>query len=497
MKNKNLIIPLLFLFVISFIAATPQITIHSPQNITYDSTKILVNVTSDEPVDFFIRNERTGRKIILAENTTSLEDYLYVKEGNYEFTTWANNSNGESNDSVVFSDSVHNPIYITSCGTLYSPDAEYAVINDLIPTPTTRTCLSIWNLRNVSINLNNHIIHRGTHQAVILSYSSDINLFNGTINGSPTRTSFTSGLIDAEGTKLRFSDLFMNGNIAFSIFNLDNSIFENIRINSSVGFWHYAVTNTYFIDSSFNWNGFSGVNELETAFYDQSDHSTIFLENTTIEGFPEYDFYSRGTYTDYFLRNSNLNISRIKFPDSIADIRVFTQHLITINVTDQFNKTGSGVIEILDDGTFERKIGLDALTDTLANPTSQLLVATNKDGTAEIWVTEKLTYAKSSSPPVITEYDFSLYNITAKTWDTDQTITLNLTGHQSTIPLSFKLEVPGVEELPACTITHMLDLNNDGFVSIQDAIIMLRVITGLPVSVNGEKECKGISLYIP
>ena len=52
-----------------------------------------------------------------------------------------------------------------------------------------------------------------------------------------------------------------------------------------------------------------------------------------------------------------------------------------------------------------------------------------------------------------------------------------------------------LEELDSCTITQMLDLNNDEVVNIQDAIIVLRVISGQNVSISGtSKGCEGINL---
>ena len=96
--DKRLLI-LLGIFVLSsLVSATPQLIINSPQATEYNSTKILLNLSSNEPVDFFIKDTkgRNPRDVILIENTTELIDYLYVNEGEHEFTIWANNSNGES-----------------------------------------------------------------------------------------------------------------------------------------------------------------------------------------------------------------------------------------------------------------------------------------------------------------------------------------------------------------------------------------------------------------
>jgi hypothetical protein len=164
-------------FSITLISATPQITIHSPQNITYDTTKIPINVTANEPVTFFLKDLKNGKNRILAENTTNLEDFIYAKTGSYTFTIWANNSNEEANESVVFSDSESNPINITSCGYLYSSDTKYVLSNNIAA--SGRDCITISYLRNISLDLNDNAVTSGTYRAINMYYSSDVEIFNG------------------------------------------------------------------------------------------------------------------------------------------------------------------------------------------------------------------------------------------------------------------------------------------------------------------------------
>ncbi len=494
--KKNLLLLLLFVMLflpITFILATPQITINSPGNITYNTTKVLLNITSNEPVDFFLEDLH-GRRTVLGQNLTSLDSFIYFKNGTYNYTIWANNSNGESNESVVFSTTAHNPVNITDCGYLYSSDTSYVFNNDI--STDDYFCMSLHSLRNVSLNLNGNTINSGYRDAFLIDYVSDLELFNGTINGSPIYNGNPYGGpwgIEVYGTKLNFHDLDINIHWGIVAWSLHNVVFERVNINSSIGMYFIPVTNVFFKNSSFIWNGYyptSGATGTDaSAFVDFSDHSEIYLEDTNLVGFPEHDFQLLGSFTDIYLRNTNINLSKINYPSWSADTRIFTQHRLLINVTDQFNKTGSGVIEIRDNGL----LFTENIFDTLENPTREVLVATDENGTADVWVTEKLTYAKSSSPAVIQEFDFSLYNLTARTWDVDETILLNLTGHHSTIPVIFTLEVPA-GKLPSCTISQMLDLNNDEYVNIQDAVIILREIAGLPVSVGTEKECTGVNL---
>jgi hypothetical protein len=491
------IITTALIFLMSLISAVPNIQILSPENTTYDTNKILVNVTSNELADFYIKSQR-GDKIVVAENTTIYQDYFYIKDETKTFTIYVNNSNGEDNDTITFTSSVHNPINITSCGRLYSSDAEYILQNDI--STTSSVCLSLLFLRNVTLDLNEYTVNTGTRRGIDLSYSSDISVYNGNIFGAPIGlySLYPIGL-QLEGTKYRFENLTISSYTGSQAYESSNIIFQNVTINATYGFKFYSMKEIYFINSNFSWNNVTPQYSWQrpaNAFLDSSYHSNLILENVTISNFP-YDFYLEGAYTDVFLRNTDVNMSGIYYPSWVADTRFFDQHLIIVNITDQFNLTGSCSIKVLDNGILPRIEGEETITETLSNPTAKFYIPTGETGEGEAWITEKLTLARSSSPPEITEYDFSNYTLTTKGWGSENysQINLNLTDINSIIYIDFKINTSNwAEELPECTISQMLDLNNDEVVDIQDAVIILRHITGLPVSSPGAKNCTGINL---
>ena len=495
-KTFTVLVILLFLLsLINFVFANPNIYINSPQNITYTSTKIPLNVTADEPVDFFFKDLKTGRVSILERDSVSLQSYLYAKNGSYNFIIWANNSNGVTNQSVIFSDTMHNPINITDCGYLLSSDAEYVLVNNI--STSAWTCFNLESRRGISVNLNGYWVNGDSSNYNAFSiYSSDMQIFNGTIYGiaTPGRYDGPHMIELAGGTKMKLYDLYIHGYAGIYINTFDGLILENVRINSTIPFWFYSLSNAYLINCTFIWNGrYYEYNQFEPeGIFDESDHATLYLENISFQNFPNYDIVTHYSYSDFFLRNTNLNFSRIDYAAPWpADTRFFSQHLVIINISDQFNQTGSGVIEVTDNGLFERREGFDALMTTDSNPTAHVLVSTNSRGIGQAWLTEKLILARTSSPMKIYEYAFYPYNLTARSWNSTESRQLNLSSN-STINVDFKLNIP--QELPECTILDMLDLNNDGIINTQDAVIILRQITGLSVSANQKKNCEGISL---
>ena len=494
---------LLFGFLIislSFVSAVPQLTIHSPENITYDSNKILVNVTSNEPVDFYMASPSNSRipPSLLAENTTSFESFVYVKNGSYKFDIFANNSNGETSENITFSTTAHNPINITDCGILMASNTEYVLGQDILS--TFYGCIQLREMRNSTFNLMGHVIDTNPRRyALTIWYSSDIMLFNGTIKTPASSGSDFWGTLMLYGTKLTLENLTIEGSIGIDIESMKSSVIRNVTINSSVGIFSMDAYDLYIVDSDINWNGVFSPIYGTAAFVDYSStHSTVILEESNMTGFPDYNFYLEGSFIDFYLRSSHINISKAHYPDWVSDARFFTQHLVIVNISDQFNLTGACSVQVLDNGVLPRLEGIDAKLKTLANPTAKVYIPTGETGRGQEWITEKLIYAKSSSPVVIEEYDFSNYTLTTKGWGAENysQIILDLTGLNSTIEVDFKINTSlgKTQELPECTTLQMLDLNNDENVNILDATIVLRYIAGLPVSSAGTKECAGISL---
>ncbi len=489
------------LLFVNFISAAPQITIHSPENITYDSNKILVNVTSSEPVDFFYKNKR-GENVILAENTTNFESFLYVKEGDYEYTIWAKNSNGEVNESISFNQIMHNPVNVTACGQLYSSDTKYVLGADL--ETSYYHCLRVDYIHNVSINLNGYTIF-GLHSSLNIGDLSKSRIFNGSMVSSKV------GLSLSYSGALTFEDLYIEAPVGVSEFGNYLIKFENMEINVTSGDAYYAGPMAFLTwpenglkwtlkNSKIYYSGTKGT--ISTLFWGYSYEGDYVFDNVNISGF-KYDIFPEYTYINFYSRNSNLNSTSIllstEYRRGDCSVRygnkIFDQQQLKINVKDEIGNPIQAIIEISDNGILGKRTLVENYEwkYTKWNPTDFLSLTTDETGYKELWLTEKLTYLGCAEKgyDFIEEYDFSPYTVTAKVGNVNQTQTLNLTG-EGPFELEFNLTLP--QSLPQCTISQMLDLNGDSVVNIQDAILVLRHITNKDISIANTKNCEGITL---
>jgi hypothetical protein len=497
--NRKLIITTLFsiIFLINFVSAKPSIQIISPENITYVGNKIPVNVTSNESVDFFVKIN--GKNIILAVNKSRFENYLYGKKGSFNFTIWANNSNGITSANIIFSiNSTSNPVNLTTCGILSSSYTEYILTNNV--STDERACIFAWNLPNISIDLNKHRIN-GKYRGIMIWDCPSTTIFNGDIyvldnyyctytHWGSCRITFPYG-IELQSAKVHLENLNIHGYGGLFVW-VDGFVAENIYINSTWGIYALQLTNSLIRNTRIEFSGVEAFRYYEaTGIWDFSCFLDLIIENTTITGF-EYDFWLENANSNYYLRNTKMNISKVHF-ESWLQTRIYDQHLVKINVTDQTGKGVPAIVDIIDNGTIPRVSEEESKYISVSNPTSRVIAPTDENGTGEVWLTGKLTFYERSSPGRIEEYTFAPYNLTIKSWNTSESVTLNLTGN-STFALNVSLTF---SILPTCTLEQMLDLNSDGYIDINDAIIILRRIVGLPVEVDGPKRCEGINIFSP
>ena len=466
-KRLLVVSALSLVFTVSSAYAAPSIQLLSPQNTSYSENKVFVNATSDEAVDFYMKYDSV--EVVLANQTESLETYLYVKKGSYNFTIYANNSNGTASENLVFTvGSQPEPVEITTCGMLYSPDTQYILVNDV---SSSRFCFIIFD-ENVSFNLNGYNVN-SNYWATFYTSCKDSEIYNGTV------TSSGFAMFLPESSKCVIRDLGMSGDSFAMAEGAYGLLFENINADVDRD---GIVINGMPSSMSVRNSTFSGDSSGSFISEEGAYFSTVKVENTVIDGF-YYDLNLDNYHSDYYIRNSNVDTSKIE--GGYGFTRVFIQHLVKINVTE--NGTGvPSTVEIVDSSDLP-KTPLEYHEYVLySSPSSNFTIGTDQNGQAETWLTERFIVYKAFSPGYVSEHVLSPYNLTVRSATPTQSQMLDINGN-STFKIGFNITLP---KLPKCTINQMFDLNNDGSVNINDAVVMLRKVTGLPVQAGGPKECE-------
>jgi hypothetical protein len=400
-----------------------------------------------------------------------------VKKGTYNFTIYANNSNGVASGNVVFTlGSSLPPIEVTECGILFSSDTEYVLMNNV----SEVVCFEIY-AKNITFDLNGK---RVGGSPPIYGECVGSKIFNGTLSSDYW------GLVMFDSNKCIIRDMNIFGWGLASLLDSNSMLFERIYANvTDSGFACESRCDMTVRNSTLELSGESIeypsgilIQEAGTSF------TRFVLENTVIVNFP-YHVDLSNFHSDYYIRNTNLDLSKISGHDS-GFTRFYVQHLLKVNVTEN----GTGVpakVDILDNSSLPKLDPQEIEFVVDSNPTSNMSIATNDEGLVEAWLTEKLILYTSFSPTIIEEYSYSPYVLIAKGKDTNQTQILDIVGN-STFRINFNLTFP---KLPPCTLDEMFDLNNDSIININDAIIMLRRITGLSVETGATKKCEARNFF--
>lgn len=478
---NKVIITLSFILVLSgAVLASPNIQILSPQNTTYsDYGPILINVSSNETVDFNMK-AKTGRNIILAANKTVYESSIYGSLGSYNFTISANNSNGVVSTSVRFTINHSSIINVTGCGALFSSNTTYVLQNNI---SSSANCIFLAGKDN-TFDLNGYSITGGFIAIFAECYNG--NITNGNIIGGSS-----TGILISGGSKCLVKNLTIEAQSGMEFEFFSSSLLERIRIkNPAVGISFVSEANNIVMRNlTLETNKPDGI-----AFKDFNFYSSMNLEASRIENFT-HAFYFGVDSSDWYLKNNILDISRVK-PDSEIStaVRLFKEHLLKINVSDITGKGIPASIELLDNGALRRTNREENIYTLRSNPTGHIFEGTDPNGLLETFVTERLITYKSASPLSSEEFAFGPYNITARSGNSSVTnvnVSVNL---NSTLTSNFTIVLP--TELPQCTIAQMLDLNYDGVVNAQDARIILRFMVGKPLTVNSTKQCNALN-FLP
>ena len=479
----------------SFAFAAPSINVVSPEETTYTTTKVLINVTSNETVDFYTKAKRYVS--YLARNTTNFTSFLYGKNHEYILTIYANNSNGISSKNILYNvTGVSNPISIDSGGQLMSSNTEYRLANDV------GTIYYQWMASNVTLDLNGYTISGGFN-AEGCTYSK---IANGSIAmGGGGSTAVSPGIVAIHST-FGQGCLFRNltiesSDIALNLEDVNGYIFENIIVRAPVGVYStigqpiVTIRNSTFTRISggeYLW--YVGSQTKAGAFVRENTMNDNFnLENVIVRNYTNDLVWLYAGMGQFFVKDSQMNTTPyMPNPDEIWGVsRIFTQHRAIINITDSNGNGISSAVEIVNNNS--KRDPTASEYDMAGNPTATIFVATNASGLAETYLTQKVKVFRTESPLSITSVEYPTYTITARTKGVNESINLTMTSN-STFNVNIALPV---SDMPACTLEQMLDLNGDGNINAEDIRVVVHKMTNRPVNITSSKNCSALNLLLP
>ncbi|MCG2719254.1 MAG: hypothetical protein L6266_00745 [Nanoarchaeota archaeon] len=168
--------------------------------------------------------------------------------------------------------------------------------------------------------------------------------------------------------------------------------------------------------------------------------------------------------------------------------------MLKINVTDQNGNGVPATVEINDILEIEPLTEDKKIYSDILNPTEKILDSTDEEGKLNLWLTEK-TYGykfEVGLPLIESEHIFDPYTITVRSGSAVETFNVTF-GDSEVIQKDIIFQL--AEDLQDCSLQQSLDLNGDSSINIQDAVLVLRYITGQSVALNEAKDCKSWSLF--
>jgi parallel beta-helix repeat protein len=437
---------------------------------TYDSDGIALNVTSDEPADFYMLS-KSGRRHYIAFNTTNYLSNLYHKAGDYQFTIYANSS-GESNATVDYSSNVTNPIEINACGFIGSSHTKYELVNNI----TGPYCMFIEEVENISFDLMGFEIN-AEDEALFIGLTEQVTIKNGTVSSEtlPIYMEFVNNMI--------FKDLeIVSGFYGYVGEGYVDVLFENdefkrlspesygpiYTLTSEGGYVH--VKNS--IMTIYEMIRESYIEYYPPVFYDVFENVTLQLP----AGEEEFIISCHGAVLcniDFI--DTNYSSSYIEADGEEVRIVITEHSRLSINSVDQ---EGQGIPAALE---------IESLSPFEHNPTQRVLSSTESNGKGDVYLSNKLKVYEFGENNLDYEQSFPSYNITARsgTEISNQNITFT-----SPVVVNFTFTFPTAAAYTLVDSCMELESDTDykleqDIVADQDPCITAESISAVTLDIDG------------
>ena len=461
--------------------AAPGLQIHSPQNTTYNiDAPILLNVTSNETVNFYVRT-RYGKPAVVKSGSNSYTSNIFGTRGHHKLLVYVNNSNGLSSAGINYSINHSSTVNVTDCGILATPNTTYVVQNNL----SGGVCI-IFTEPDIILDLNKFTI---TGDIPVSADCQHSEVRNGKVVAAQV------GLEMQGGSKCQIKNVEVDSTFQGVLLQFFSySLIENVTIRNAQEGINLGESTTSVILRNIT---MTTSNADSKAFVFEAFDSSVMIENSSATNFTKAFLFSNVNNADVYMRNNAINLSSVHEDTAISSaVRVYDQHLMTVKVTDLVGLGKAASVEMVDNGVLPRTNAEENTYTFLSNPTGRVIVGTDSNGSVSTYITERLIVYRTESPLTSQEFDFGFYNVTARSGSVDQTLNIN-TNVSSVININFTIAANETNtSLPVCTISQMLDLNNDGTVNSHDAKFILRWMVGHNVSVSSTKGCNALN-FVP
>ncbi|MBN2014476.1 MAG: DUF2341 domain-containing protein, partial [Candidatus Altiarchaeota archaeon] len=356
----------------------PTIILQSPENITYNTTLINLNVSADDIIDTWWYSLNSGTNITFTPNTTIIAEY-----GSNHLIVYANDTAGNENSSEIYFSTSN---YLDDCSILNEPGTTYYLQKDIINSTKT-TC--------INITANNIILEGQGHTVDGINTTSTYGIY--ILRPSQQTTNITVKNLEITDWYNGVANYYANNNTFYNItselnyygvyFGYTNytNLTESTISNSLIGLWMlYSSFNTVY-NSTFTSCSYEGVRIGADSTYNIFSNMTVsnglnrgifieYAQNNTIKDSRIENNAGSGIYVYWagFSPTENNKIYNNLFNNTNNSIiNMFTAYINNWNTT---NQTGT---RIYSSGT---NIGGNYWTNATGTGYSDTCNDTNEDG---------------------------------------------------------------------------------------------------------------------
>lgn len=305
---------------------SPLITIESPTNQTYQTSRIDLNFTVSEPTNWIGYSLKSGTNQTINENTV-----LSLNQGSYDIVVYANDTSGNMNisDPVYFSVACLSNIINSTIDAIYYENN----LTNVLTGASTLTCSNITNSTITNSTVNNSLIKNAVLEGMTVKDS----IIDPPYIPAYAANSTVESNSNATESSVVWSNITNWSNVTWSMVNHSWIDWSNV-FNSTV---FYSLINQSDIrDSAIN-----SSNVLRSSANYSTIYNSDITDSQTNNSYIDKSSIANSTVLDSNITNSNITLSDIR------NSTVIDSNITNSNVTNSFvtNSTivNSNIIDMI------------------------------------------------------------------------------------------------------------------------------------------------------